>query len=606
MSNFLTPAAIQQAMQTEDQKFRGVLRAAFRRSLYVTCKFGICWGEPENLMDADTFLDSCNWLQNVVVKWKRGLFEDPRGHIKTTRATRCIPKWYGIQRPNEEHDLPEEIDRALGFLEKYPHMKGPDGRVVIGSDSKENAAKWVGSCKAEWEGNPVFRWAFPELVWANTNRLPYGQWSKTGYVLPGRKHTAMPDDYLRAVGLESKAQGGRAEIVLIDDLVGETSYRSSMELDRRKDWIKTIGFLLENRDPGHHNGGVILIIGNRWALDDVNSMIHNDFPGYHIWHRSGYRCMVHGAGNCGRQAENVERDCAPSNETLWKGRYPDADSLERVREDLGGDAQFAAQILNDPTAAAELEASQFRTFFLQPMTVGKGSDSYRAWCAVVPQVDEDGKPIVDTDAEIIPLHTLTGHCVSIDPASSTEAKNARTAVSWCAYDRPTGRGFWIACNAGHWGPDEAPKRAVELYHDVYTKLGNEMPKVLLEDVAAQVYFWNAMRDAATRHEYNIKLPGDMIPIKRTGGLNKDERIRRRVGNRLNQGLIYLCAGIQLPKHEARHFPTGTKDALDTWAQAEEVFLEMVGASLGQNKRLKARKRKRRIRIRTADSTGVAI
>lgn len=616
MDNFdiHNPLAINAAMQSNDWKARAFIRAAFRRSLYITCKVGTCWGEQPNLMDAETYLKSCDWIQDVVVRIKRGLFEDPRSFIKTTRCTRTVPTWCGIQRPSEEWDFPQEIDRALEFLLARPHLKGPDSRLAIGSDSKDNASKWTGSVRSEWDGNPLLRWAFPELIWTPGIQLPaWATWTKSEFMLNGRIQTSYADGFLRAIGIASKAQGGRCDGLIIDDLVGETSYKSVTELQRRRDWIDTIGFLMENRDPGSPQGGFIIIVGNRWALDDVNSRVHEEFEHYSIWHRKGFCCMTHGRDNCGRQQSlgTEGKICAPTNIPLWIARYPDAESMDRLKADCGGEQEFAAQILNDPTAAAELDANNFHKFYLAPRTLKAdgNKDPYRAWACVLPYVNAEGEEREGADpVEVIPVDALSAHVISIDPASSKEVKNARTAVSWCAFDKPTDRGFWLACDAGHWDASQAPYQAVRTFVSACDKLRMAKPRILIEKVAMQVYFENGMRLAHKRMKERKERTFDLSPIEHIPpehGINKEDRIRRRVGHRLNQGLLYLCAGVQLPKYEARHFPTGTKDALDTWAQAEEIFLEMVSTS-GAQRRDRARKRKRRLRVLAADVTGVSI
>jgi hypothetical protein len=581
-------------------KLRATLRAVFRRSLYVLCKSGICYNEPLNLMDADTYKESCDWLQWVVTTKKRGLFEDPRGHIKTTRCTRGIPPWYAIQVPQEEHDFEAEIDRAQEFLAKHPHMRGPDGRLVIGSDSKERAAAWVSSTKSEWETNTILRWTFPELLWENTNRVPYGSWKATAYTLNGRKNPTLSDPFMTAVGIDSKTQGGRAEGLILDDLVGETSYRSPTELQRRCDWARTIGFILENRDYQHIQGGFVIVNENRWALDDVNSMIHNEMKDWAIWHRAAYRCIVHGAGNCGRWSDDTERTCANSDEPLWKGRYPDADSLERVRLDVGSE-QFAAQFLNDPTAAAELHEDSLRVFRLQVATTKINNIPVRDWCVIIPAVGPDNKPIQGADDEIIPLQVLQSHIISIDPASSKDSKNARTCISWFAFDKPTGRVFWLDCFGDHMEAATATRAAFKIYKEAAQKL-SASPNILIEKVACQSYFGAAMKFLAVNDGVRLPEP-EMIPPAH--GVAKDDRIRRRVGNRLNQGLLYLRSGLQLPRSEIKHFPTGSKDSLDTLVQAEEKYLELIGSPRGDRLQ-EVRRRKRQRRLQSTTSAGVSI
>jgi hypothetical protein len=596
----ISPALIQSAITTEDWKLRAVLRAVFRRSFYAFVKFVTCYNEPRNLMDSDTFKESCDWLQWVVTTKKRGLLEDPRGLIKSTRAARGIPEWCAIQVPCEQYDLPEETDRALRFLDEHRHMRGPDSRYVLGCDSKERAAGFVASSKTDWETNRFLRFITPELLWENYTRLPFGKWRDTGYTLNGRKNPSLADPFLAAVGIDSKAQGGRAEGIIIDDLVGETSYHSPAELERRCDWVRTIGFLLENRDPEHADGGFMLVDGNRWALDDVNSMIHDQLGDWAIWHRSAFRCVIHGTGNCGRRASDQDNPCTDSDTPLWLGRYPDAESLARVEADVGVEA-FAAQFRNDPTHASELDASQFRPFRLEPMTASvAGSSPFRTWCVVVPRLNDLGQPQPGGD-EIIPLRALTDHVISIDPADSKNPKNARTAATWTAMDRPTSRVFILDYAADQWSADEAIEAEYKLVCLAIERAALA-PRILVEKVACQGYVASALRLRAEKDD--VRIPRcEMVPP--ANGQAKPDRIRRRVGNRLNQGLYHLRFGLHLPKEEARHFPTGTLDLLDCLAQAEEVYLAVSGAVKSRTLAA-ARRRKREARLASCDSTGVPI
>lgn len=583
-------------IQSKDWKLRATMRAIFRRSLFAFTKFVTCFNEPINLMDVETYKEPSDWLQWVVTTKKRGLLEDPRGHIKSTRVARALPEWLAIQRPDENLDFPEEYDRAMEFLEKHHHIRGVDSRYVVACDSKERAAMFVGSSKTDWDTNIVLRYIAPELIWPNSNRLDYGSWQNAGYSLRGRHNPALVDPYLRAVGIDSKAQGGRAEGIIVDDLVGETSYKSPQELTRRQEYVRTIPFILENRDLQHIDGGFVLVDGNRWALDDVNSMIHNEFKDWAIYHRAAYKCIVHGSKNCGRWADNTERDCALTDETLWKGRYPNTESLERILAEAS-DEIVAAQLLNDPTTAAELRAEKYVEFRLEIANCIVNNKTVRKWACVI-----EGK---DDEKETIPLDALTQHCLSIDPADSKNVKNARTCISWFGYDALTGRVFWLDCKADHWQASEATEAAYQMFTDVVDKLGGMKPRILIEKVACQGYFGAALSfRAQTDPRGRSFMPKpEMIPPAQ--GLAKDDRIRRRTGNRLGQGLLYLRSGLQLPKWETRHFPTGTKDALDTHAQVEEVYLQQT--SHANSARLAAaRKRKRARRLAAATSTGVPL
>jgi hypothetical protein len=591
----LSPTDLDALLNTEDSQARATLRAAFRRSLYITTKVGVCFLERPNLMSAKVFKPRSDWLQWIVTDHKRGLLEDPRSFIKSTASSRALPVWLAIQRPHDEYDHPQEVERALNFLAQHPHLRGPDTRIIIGSDSKDRAGMFVDSSRTEWMTNPILRWLFPELLWPNYNRRSYGPWSQLEYSLPGRLNPAMPDPYCRAVGIDSKEQGGRAEILIIDDLVGETSYKSSTELDRRKRWVRTVTNLLENSNYRDPNGGVVLVVENRWSLDDVNSMIHDELRDWSIWRRGAYPCIVHNYDSCGRWGSDETKECGPQSISLWTDRYPDVEALEAVRRDKG-DEVFAAQWLNDPTIASALDEAKFNTFVLEPATVRDplSGTIVRDLCAITQ--NRDGQT-----GDTIPISSLTDHLISIDPATSTDHTAARTAISWMATDKPTLRRYWLDCRAGRWDADEAVLQAVQLIEHVSRLIGRT-PRILCEKVAAQSYMGTAIKILANQRRLRVH-EVEMIAPKR--GPGKVDRITQRVGNVLGQGLYYLRAGLALPRAEVRHFPTGTLDTLDTAAQAEEVFLRTYSAA-DSNALLAARKRARRLRLARSTTTGAPL
>ena len=306
---------LRDAMERGDEKTRMELRALSRRSLYFYTKTLIGYFFTQsgaNYITADVFKERQDFTQNIVVESKRGLIEDPRAHIKSWGCTVPIPGWCAIQRPCVDDplygtlDAPGEILRSQNFLQAHPHLKGVDSRLVIVSDSIKRAGKWVATIETQWETNPLIRWVFPEVLWQNSKVRDYGSWNQYECHLRGRQNPALTDGFLRAAGIESKEQGGRAEGIFIEDIVGEQSYKSPPELEKRKDFIKTITSLLENNNYKDPRGGFVLINGNRWCLDDVNSMIHDEFYHYDVWRRRAVRCYVHGAGNCGRWPDEEE------------------------------------------------------------------------------------------------------------------------------------------------------------------------------------------------------------------------------------------------------------------------------------------------------------
>ena len=588
---------IQDAMDRDDQSARKQLRSLSRQSLYFHTKAVICYnfatGPTGNLMSADVFKERQDWIQWVFTDHKRGLLEDPRAHAKSWGSTVPLPSWLAAQTPHPEYDDPREVQRQLKFLENRKHLRGPDSRIVIVSDSVKHAAnRWVSPSKAQWVTNPFLRWLWPEFLWENPNKPDYGAWSNFGYHLNGRKNPTLTDPFLRPAGIDSKEQGGRAEAIMIEDIVGETSYRSMSELDRRKEYVRTISQLLENQNYRDSSGGVMFINGNRWALTDVNSMVHNEMPYWAVWRRAAYRCTVHGAGSCGRwDSTTDDNPCKPTTEPLWKDVYPDHAALAAVESSDGvGAGVFACQWMNDPTTQSDLDASLLRPFVIEVREI----DQVRAWCIVVPAGE-----LSIAKEEIIPLASLAYHSVSIDPASSTDASACNFAASWIAFDAPTRRYFWLDCQAGKYGPDKALEVVLDLVMDVKEKIGR-LPRILCEKVATQDFVGSGLRALGRARGQRIPLV-EMIPVKR--GMAKEDRNRNVYGSALGQGQVYLRSGLQSPRTETRHFPAGGQDALDTFTQAASIFSE-IHATMDMKKYNRARKRMREHRFNTASRAGV--
>lgn len=586
-------------VERDEWKRRADFRALCRTSLYFLTKTVVCADEAPNLMTDRTFKESSEWLQRVLEVTKRGLFEDPRNHTKSTRSTVAIPVWIGIQRPHVEYDHPDEIERATAYLQLHSHIKGPDTRIVIGSETSAKAAKWVDASRRIWQHNVALRWAFPELQWVNYNKPDYGKWEKSEYFLPGRQNIRLADGFMRSIGVTSKDTGGRADIFIIDDLLSEESASSPAEIAKRCHWLRSVLQQLESMES------VAMLVTNRWALDDPNSMVHDEMPSWSIWSRAAWVCGTHGRGNCGRRpSDMVDDPCTPTEESIWPERHPD---LDKVRE-LFGDSIFFIQWGNRAERNAELDVSRLIEFTLETRMVADAQGTpRRELCVYIPeQRDHDTREVVAAD-ETIPINQLRGHYLSLDPAGADDdslarqrKKTARWASSWFAIDPPTGRVFWLDCRADHWPPTEAIERVYAMWLECSEIIGRKIP-ILCEKVAAQTLVrpalkFRAQNDKIVLHHDLI----EMLPVPR--GIRKIDKIRKRTGWRLGNRKLLLRRGIIMPRIEIRHYPTGTLDALDTHAQYEEKALELQGIQRA-TRSTRERRRTRESRVANAGVTG---
>lgn len=590
-------------IRRDDRAAKVAFRALFRRSLYLVSKILVAWSEPRNLMAAATFKERQDWLQWVICDHRRGLLEDPRGYIKSSGCTRTIPLFCAIQRPDVERDHPNEVKRADDFLATRLHLRGPDSRLLVLGDTESNAARFTASTLNIINTNPLYRWLYDELIWPNTNRRAYKcEYSGPEWTLNGRVNVTMADSFVRAAGAETAIVGGRADGMVFNDLLGEHNYKSRTEVMRQRDFIKTAPFLLENRDPQSPEGGFVIVEGNRWLLSDVNSLIHDEYPDYAIWRRGVFRCYVHGAGNCGRWGSATAKTCGPTQATIWPERHPDADAIARLERDINDPAAAAAQLHNDPTAAADLDPARMLPFYVEVRTVRDTRGRLtREWCAIVATAVDGIR-----GEEAIPLATMAPHIVSVDPAASEEEGSARTAIIWYARDSVTGRRFALDCIADRWAADSGRAEAaiVDLIAMIVdrARVAPATVKVVLEKVAAQGYLGSAIKHEAEKRGMRIAAP---LLVKPAKGLAKQDRIRRRIGYVMSQDMLYVRDGLALPRAEARHFPGGTLDTLDALAQAEEAIGNYRG-SIRDDDRARARRDARERRLAASTVTGAPL
>jgi hypothetical protein len=590
-------------IKRDDLAAKMAFRAAFRRSLYLVSKVLVAWSEPRNLMAAVTFKERQDWLQWVVCDHKRGLCEDPRGYIKSSGCTRSVPIFCAIQWTDDERDHPAEVARASTFLSTRLHLRGADSRLLILGDTESNAARFTASTLNIINTNPLYRWLYDELIWPNPNRRAYKcEYSGPEWTLNGRRNVTMADSFVRAAGAETAIVGGRADGEIFNDLLGEHNYKSRTEVARQRDFVKTAPFLLENRDPQSPEGGFVIVEGNRWQLNDVNSLIHDEYPDYAIWRRGVFRCYVHGLGSCGRWGAADARTCGPTTETIWPERHADADAIARLERDINDPAAAAAQLHNDPTAAADLDPAKMLPFYIELRNVRDHRDRLtREWCAIVANAVDGVR-----GEEAIPLATMQPHIVSVDPAASAEEGSARTAIIWYARDPITGRRFVNDCVADRWAADSG--RAEAAIVDMVVQIADRarisptMVKIVIERVAAQGYLGSAVKHEAEKRRIRVAAP---ILAKPAKGMAKIDRDRRMVGYPMSQNLLYVRDGLALIRTEARHFPTGTLDTLDAIAQAEIAIGNYRGNVIDEE-RAQARRAARERRLAASTVTGAPL
>jgi hypothetical protein len=296
-------------------------------------------------------------------------------------------------------------------------------RVLICQNSHSNACKKLGSIKKIFEKNALFKILFPEL-------LPTSDCKWKEDVLEVNRTATHPEGTFEAAGTGTATTSRHFDVIIEDDTVSpekdsmsaEMQQPTAMEIEKAIGWHKLTMPLLVNPSEGQ-----IVVIGTRWAEEDLIGYILANFPEYHVITRAVR-----------------ERDGKPAvkeegGELAWPERFTEEVLVEIER--VLGPYMFATLMMNCPMSAANMV---FR----------------RAWIRYYDTVD------------IVKLIT----CTTIDPASSKKEATGDpdyTVVLTSGVDPKNGQIYVLGYNRERMNPGETIDclfTHYNLYHPVSVRV----------------------------------------------------------------------------------------------------------------------------------------
>lgn len=300
---------LSKTLNQDSEAIRETLRLKCRRSLYFLAKAILGYRD----LTPSFHRRLCYEVQSNA--HRRKLLEVPRGHLKTTIATRSFPIWRLIQQPDP------------------PVFWGQDERILLVMSGGEVASVQVQAIEGHFQSNQLFRWLFTELIPEDFQKTI---WNTMEMRI---RDTSTTEPSITVGGVGSKLTGRHFTGIIEDDLVDETICDSELEISRRINWHQYAFPLLEA--PGRD---WIHTIGNRWAKRDINGWIRENEPDCYLMHAK--------AINDGR--------------SLWPERFS-IEELARIRIKLGP-YKFGCQYMNDPK---DPEAAAFKSAWLRHYELGK-------------------------------------------------------------------------------------------------------------------------------------------------------------------------------------------------------------------------------------------
>lgn len=453
-------------------------------------------------------LPLCNRLQRYLDKL---VIEFPRGHFKTTVASKSFPAWRAL--PME----PEVVDEALlngwwdeARVAELQQLHNPNIRVLIISSIDTNAKKILRSIRYQFESNKMFRALWPEL-------MPTERCRWTDNELEITRTERYSESTFEAVGVGSALQSRHYDLMIEDDLVGLEAIKSETVMRGVIDYHILLEGAYDRPDRGES-----LVIGNRWSFNDLNSWIKNNETEYTV----------------------LTRSAIEDGQPIFPERFS-IEGFERIKKKQGF-YFFSCQYLNNPIApgAHDFEPEWLRRHKyveeLQP-------DSTK----LVRLEREDGRQVT--------LGQLNKYLL-IDPAREGKHSNMRHAIICCGIDKE--ENIWILrAWADNCSTDKMLRKAFELYEQF------KCVRTGIEGYGGDEHLKNYMNYMARAENKRMNI----VVFSKSTRNSKEERIRSSQPL-FELGKVSVPEGDIDFTLEYVQFPSGqTVDLLDAFSHGPEVW-----------------------------------
>lgn len=234
-----------------------------------------------------------NWILDRIGNHENGVVLEPRGHAKTTWGTTILPSW---------------------LLAKNPSL-----RVGLISNTAKQSNAMSRAVRFNYETNEYHREVFGDLVGP-------AKWTDVEWIQRGSPLHSTKDVSMYSTGAGGALISKRFDIIICDDILDEENTATPEAREKVETWFwKTL-------KPCLAPGGSIIVIGTRWAEDDLYQKLITPPPD-----GKGWPSLV-------RSAITVD-PVTGDRKALW----PDVWSLEKLdqeRIDMGS-SMFACAYLND-------------------------------------------------------------------------------------------------------------------------------------------------------------------------------------------------------------------------------------------------------------------
>lgn len=246
-------------------------------------------------------------------------------------------------------------------------IRNPNLKILILHGASDLARDLLGMIAMHFTDNALLRRLYPSRVWKKKSDAP--KWIQDEIVIPRDIIDHTPS--VAASSAESAKTGRHFDLVVLDDVVNAENVGTSDQIQKVKDFLRTVPPLRVDRHSR------FMDIGTRWNFDDA----HGE--------------MLDPQGRYSGNVRSFVRSCwSVENEIpIWPSKWT-KEELDRERQDMGN-WLFSANYLNNPSPEGSMvfnEADVQRTTIEWDLSLDRvvlpEGERYHIFTAVDPNTRE--------------------------------------------------------------------------------------------------------------------------------------------------------------------------------------------------------------------------
>jgi hypothetical protein len=272
--------------------------------------------------------------QTVEKDGLKEVIEIPRAHFKSTIYSEGLPNWRALPFTIKDESLMRAIGYGDRWIQWMKYCHNQDIRILIISEVIKNAIKLGTKLKSHHESNDIFKYLYPEII-PQTG----GTWNNESLhqnrTAAGKIHGEGTFDF---TGVGGALQSRHYNMLIEDDMFGRESKDSETMRDKVIDYHQLLVGVLDSEENEPDREQDEIIVGNRWAFNDLNSWVRLNEPEFRFTTHSaiGGCCPLHPIGQTIFPEAFSARKLA-----IWKKRL--------------GNINFSCQFLNVPIDPNEVK-----------------------------------------------------------------------------------------------------------------------------------------------------------------------------------------------------------------------------------------------------------